>query len=71
MTKTEFEWVQNAVQMLDEGEVSEAQEAKILRAIAQIFTRAADQAEARMWQKIEDRLWNNPSIQSDIGCEFD
>lgn len=59
MTKTEFEWVREAVDKLDKGEVSKMQEAKILRAIAQIFGKAADVAEQRFIDRVDEVMAHN------------
>ena len=48
MTKTEYDWISSAMTKIGTKELAEVQEIKVLRTIAQIFERAADQAETKM-----------------------
>ena len=63
MTKTELEWVRNAVDILDKGAVSEMHEAKILRTIAQIFDMAAAKAEVKFIDRVDTTIEHNAFIE--------
>ena len=62
MTKTEYNWISNAVRMLDEGHLSKMQEAKVLRTIAQLFTKAADKAEMKFCEQVDDIMSQNHTV---------
>lgn len=59
MTRTELEWVRSAFALLYRGQVSQVQEAKVLRTIAQIFSRAAEKAEAKIFEQVDEVFAQN------------
>jgi len=55
---TNLEYLKTALEVLESGESTEANTIKILKIMASICTQNADRLEARLVDRIEDRLYN-------------
>jgi len=55
---TNLEYLKTALEVLESGESTEANTIKILKIMASICTQNADRLEARLVDRMEDRLYN-------------
>jgi hypothetical protein len=55
---TNLEYLKTALEVLESGQSTEVNTIKILRIMASICTQNADRLEARLVDRIEDRLYN-------------
>jgi len=58
MMITNLEYLRTALEVLESGESTEVNTIKILRIMASICTQNADRLEARLVDRMEDRLYN-------------
>ena len=62
MTKIEFEWAKDAMSKLSNGDMSEMQQAKVLRTLSQIFDRAASAIEDAFVERVDTAIAHNSLI---------
>lgn len=55
---TNLEYLRTALEVLESGESTEINQIKILRIMASICIQNAERMEARLVDKVEDRLYN-------------
>ena len=58
MTPQEFEYIQRAVKALEDPEMSDMSRAKVLRTMTQITSKAVENIENKLVDKVDNRLYN-------------
>ena len=60
---TNLEYLRTALEVLEGGESTEVNTIKILKIMASICTQNADRLEARLVDKVDDRLYNSNTVK--------